>query len=50
MRKRVATKIKTTFANHYSHEVTLAEALKLENLKQYARQATGEKFLIKPQG
>jgi NADPH2:quinone reductase len=48
MRKRVAAEITTTFASHYTHEVSLAEALHLDNIAKYARQATGEKFLIKP--
>jgi NADPH2:quinone reductase len=48
MRKRVAAEITTTFASHYTHEVSLAEALQLDNIAKYAKQATGEKFLIKP--
>jgi NADPH:quinone reductase len=50
MRKRVADEITTTFASHYTHEVSLAETLQLQSLAVYAKQATGEKFLIKPQG
>ncbi|CAA0101091.1 L-threonine 3-dehydrogenase [Halioglobus japonicus] len=49
MRARVAAEIKTTFASHYTREVSLAEALSLEAIKVYGRQATGEKYLIKPQ-
>jgi NADPH:quinone reductase-like Zn-dependent oxidoreductase len=49
MRKRVAAEITTTFASHYTHEVSLAGALQLDALAEYAKQATGEKFLIKPQ-
>lgn len=49
MRKRVAAEIKTTFASHYTHEVSLAGALQLDALSVYAKQATGEKFLINPQ-
>ncbi len=49
MRKRVAAEIKTTFASHYTHEVSLAGALQLDALSVYAQQATGEKYLIKPQ-
>ena len=49
MRARVAAGLKTTFASHYSREISLAEALSVETITQYARQATGEKFLIKPQ-
>lgn len=48
MRTRVAKEINTTFASHYSREVTLQEALSLEALQEYAQQATGNKFLIKP--
>lgn len=48
MRQRIAAEINTTFASHYTHEVTLAEALHLDNMARYAKQATGEKFLIKP--
>jgi len=49
MRERVAAEITTTFASHYTREVSLAEALSLEALGAYGRQATGEKFLINPQ-
>jgi len=48
MRKRVADEITTTFASNYTHEVTLAEVLKLESIAAYSKQATGEKFLVKP--
>ena len=49
MRERVAAEITTTFASHYTREVSLAETLSLEALSVYGRQATGEKFLINPQ-
>ncbi|MFQ3281001.1 zinc-binding dehydrogenase [Reinekea sp.] len=49
MRKRVADEITTTFASHYTHEVSLAEALKLQSVAAYSKQATGEKYLITPQ-
>ena len=49
LRKRVAAEIKTTFASHYTREISLAEALSLEAMAVYGKQATGEKFLIKPQ-
>ena len=49
MRKRIAAEIKTTFASHYTHEVSLAGALQLDAISVYGKQATGEKFLIKPQ-
>lgn len=50
MRKRVAAEIKTTFASHYTHEVSLAGALQLDAIAAYGKMATGEKYLIKPQG
>ena len=49
MRKRVAEEITTTFASHYTHEVSLAEVLQLQSIAGYAKQATGEKYLITPQ-
>ncbi len=48
LRQRVADEINTTFASHYTSEVSLAEVLKPEVVKGYARQATGEKYLINP--
>ena len=49
LRARVAREIRTTFASHYTREVSLPEALSLEALSVYGKQATGEKFLIRPQ-
>jgi NADPH2:quinone reductase len=49
LRERVAAGITTTFASTYSKEVSLADALKLEEIAVYGRQATGEKYLIAPQ-
>ena len=49
MRKRVAEEITTTFASHYTHEVSLAEVLQLQSIAGYSKQATGEKYLITPQ-
>jgi NADPH2:quinone reductase len=48
LRERVAAEIKTTFASTYTKEVTLAEALSLEAIAVYGKQATGEKYLITP--
>lgn len=50
LRERVAAEIKTTFASSYSHEVSLAGALDLAAIAGYGKQATGEKYLIRPQG
>ncbi len=49
LRKRVADEITTTFASSYSAEVGLQAALEPAHLAVYARQATGEKYLIRPQ-
>jgi len=48
LRQRVARELKTTFASHYSHRVSLAGALQADAIAGYARRATGEKYLIVP--
>ncbi len=48
LRKRVADEIATTFASTYTRTVSLAEVLDPEAIKVYAKQATGEKYLINP--
>jgi NADPH2:quinone reductase len=48
LRERVAKEIKTTFASHYTREVSLAEALSLDAVRSYGRQSTGAKYLIRP--
>jgi len=48
LRARVAAELKTTFASHYTQEISLAEALKPEIIAAYNRRATGEKYLINP--
>jgi NADPH2:quinone reductase len=48
LRDRVVAELTTTFASHYTDEVSLAGALSLDAIKIYARQATGQKFLIRP--
>ena len=45
---RVAAEIDSTFASHYTREVSLAEVLSLEAIAIYSKQATGEKVLIRP--
>ena len=49
LRERVAAELKTTFASKYTREVSLAEALSLDAINVYGKQATGEKVLILPQ-
>ncbi|MDZ4318868.1 MAG: zinc-binding dehydrogenase [Phenylobacterium sp.] len=48
LRQRVASALKTTFASHYTAEISLAEALQPDILAAYNRRATGEKYLINP--
>jgi len=48
MRERVAKEIKTTFASQYTQEISFEEMLQPETIKTYAKQATGEKYLINP--
>jgi NADPH:quinone reductase len=48
LRQRVAAELETTFASTYTREVSLAEALAPEAFLAYAKQATGEKFLLTP--
>lgn len=48
LRDRVVAELTTTFASHYTDEVTLEGALELEAINAYAKQATGKKFLIRP--
>ena len=49
MRMRVAKEIKTTFASTYANEISFEEMLQPEIIKSYAKQATGQKYLINPQ-
>ena len=48
LRERVAREVTTTFASHYTREISLEEALDPDVVAAYARMATGEKFLITP--
>ena len=48
LRARVAAELKTTFASHYTAEISLAEVLQPDIIAAYARKATGEKYLINP--
>ncbi len=48
LRERVAAGLKTTFASTYAAEVSLPGALALDSLAAYAQQATGQKYLIRP--
>ena len=48
LRARVVSELKTTFASHYTSEVSLAEMLNLDVAKAYNKRATGEKVLVNP--
>lgn len=48
LRQRVADELKTTFASHYTAEISLAEALSPEVIAGYQRKGTGSKYLINP--
>jgi NADPH:quinone reductase-like Zn-dependent oxidoreductase len=48
LRQRVVAELKTTFASHYTKEISLREALSVDVVTAYNRRATGEKYLIVP--
>ena len=48
LRARVVAELKTTFASHYTREISLREALQVENIRAYAKFGTNEKYLINP--
>jgi NADPH:quinone reductase len=48
MRERVVDELTTTFKSHYSHEISLTDALNLDVLMAYNAKRTGEKYLIRP--
>jgi NADPH2:quinone reductase len=48
LKERVASELKTTFASHYTKEVSLAEALRLEEIAIYGKPTTRAKYLINP--
>jgi len=49
LRTRVARELKTSFASHYTNEISLTEALQADTVRQYYAKHTGEKYLICPQ-
>lgn len=48
LREKVASEVTTTFASAYTKVVSLAEALRLDEIAVYGKQATGQKYLINP--
>jgi len=48
LRQRVVAELTTTFASHYTQEISLRDVANLEIARAYNKRATGEKFLIVP--
>ncbi|CAN7779849.1 zinc-binding dehydrogenase [Variovorax sp. LjRoot175] len=48
LKQRVASELKTTFASHYTREVSMVEALQLDAIAAYRKASTGEKYLVNP--
>jgi NADPH2:quinone reductase len=48
LRQRVADELKTTFASHYSKEISLQQALQPVEIAVYGQRATGTKYLLNP--
>lgn len=48
LRQRVVDELTTTFASHYTAEISLAEALQPDVIAAYSKKTTGEKYLINP--
>ncbi len=48
LRSRVLAELKTTFASHYTAEISLHEALQPEIVAAYNAKSTGAKYLINP--
>lgn len=48
MRQRVVDELTTTFKSHYSHQISLTDALDLDTAHAYNAKRTGEKYLIRP--
>ncbi|MGB0908684.1 MAG: zinc-binding dehydrogenase [Maricaulaceae bacterium] len=49
LRMRVAKELTTTFASHYTDEISLSEALNADIVAKYNAKSTGTKFLVCPQ-
>ncbi len=48
LQQRVASELKTTFASHYSHEISLTDMLDADIARAYQAKKTGEKYLVNP--
>ncbi len=50
LKERVAAELTTTFATRYAGELTLTELLEPKHIAEYAKRATGGKYLVRPNG
>ncbi|MGH8188922.1 MAG: zinc-binding dehydrogenase [Steroidobacteraceae bacterium] len=48
LRQRVVSELTSTFASHYTKEISLREAVLVDVATEYSKRATGEKYLINP--
>jgi NADPH2:quinone reductase len=48
LHERVLAELKTTFASRYAKEISLADALRLSEVREYTKRSTGAKYLINP--
>jgi NADPH:quinone reductase-like Zn-dependent oxidoreductase len=48
LRQRVVSELTTTFASHYTQEISLRDVALVDIAKAYSKRATGEKYLIVP--
>jgi NADPH2:quinone reductase len=48
LKQRVAAELKTTFASHYTKEISLLEMLQPDVIAAYGKRTTGEKYLLNP--
>lgn len=47
LKQRIVDELTSTFASHYTREITLPEVLTLDAIASYSRMATGEKTLVR---
>lgn len=48
LQTRVASELTTTFASHYTSEISMSGILRPDAIAVFSRRATGEKFLVNP--
>lgn len=48
LRERIVAELETTFASHYTKIISLADALRPDEIAVYGQRATGGKYLINP--